>query len=234
MAMSATASRSARQTSSAAMPCGQITISVFCGPLAAGFGAFIPALQRVVYKETREDVLAAAEELVRAFFSEQALSPDANRPSQLVTTVSVLRGSFVRTAQSLAATAASAEAAFFPLAFIERALAPFSWRRSSISVSLPAYFAHTPPPNTMSAAQAYFERNLDWLLEKFPGEYVAIVDDAVVFHDRDLGEVTKQAYTQYKQRPIFIEKVEPLEDIELPILFDDALLGEAHAISAAR
>jgi hypothetical protein len=68
----------------------------------------------------------------------------------------------------------------------------------------------------LASAQAYFERNLDRLLAEFPGEYVAIVDDAVVFHNHDLGEVTKHVYTQYKQRPIFIERVEPAEEILLP------------------
>jgi hypothetical protein len=68
----------------------------------------------------------------------------------------------------------------------------------------------------LAAAQAYFDQHFDQLLEDFPGEYVAIIDDTVVSHDRDLAKVTKDVYTQYKQRPIFINKVEQPEEIALP------------------
>lgn len=67
-------------------------------------------------------------------------------------------------------------------------------------------------------ARAYFNEHLDELLKKFPGEYIAIIEQEVVFHHSDLGNLTRKVYREYKQRPIFIEKVEPPQEIALPAL----------------
>lgn len=58
-----------------------------------------------------------------------------------------------------------------------------------------------------------FNQNFDRLVEFLPDHYVAFIDDRLVlFHD-DLGVLVERAYGAFEQRPIFMRRVEPEEEI---------------------
>ena len=65
----------------------------------------------------------------------------------------------------------------------------------------------------LQKSQNYFQQHLDELLQRFPDEYVAIIEEEVVYHHPDLGALTRHVYSNYTQRPIFMNKVEPEHEI---------------------
>jgi len=62
---------------------------------------------------------------------------------------------------------------------------------------------------SLRKAQDYFNEHLSEFQERFPGEYIAILPSTceVLYHHKELGEVTSHAYSNYEERPIFIHQV---------------------------
>lgn len=56
--------------------------------------------------------------------------------------------------------------------------------------------------------QRWFEQHLPELLERYPGEYVAIVGKQVVFHHHDFAVLSDHVYRRYDLRPIAMARVE--------------------------
>ncbi len=73
-------------------------------------------------------------------------------------------------------------------------------------------------PN-FEADHEWFKDNLPALLQTYPGEYIAVIGGQIIVHDPDLGVVTRDAYSNHDERPIFMHKVEEPRVIYLPSVF---------------
>ena len=216
---------------------GSREISFFWGRWAVGFAACIPSLQSWLVGDSPEEVRGKAEARIRTFFQEDMGLEErfslGDMPGtgalELVSLPAIytMRTSFyaaraaLRTAQAAGILASTIEGAipdFMQLS--ERAFRLVGWERRTVTARLPIYFlAHLVYDSAnMRRAQNYFDQHLDELLAQFPGEYVAIIRESVVLHDRDLGEVTRRVYREYKERPIFIEKVEEPQAVAAPAM----------------
>ena len=54
----------------------------------------------------------------------------------------------------------------------------------------------------------WYERNRSRLLARYRGEYVAVVDKAVVDHDRDFAALAARVFARHGDRPVFAPRVQ--------------------------
>lgn len=66
---------------------------------------------------------------------------------------------------------------------------------------------HVPSSSTLDADMDWFAKHRAALVKKYPDQYVAIVDSAVVDHDDDFAVLAERAFERYGDRPIFMPRV---------------------------
>ncbi len=76
-----------------------------------------------------------------------------------------------------------------------------------------SFQAGTPdePGDALRENMRWYERNRRRLLTQYRGEYVAVVDRAVVDHDRDFSALAERVFARHGGRPIFAPRVQELE-----------------------
>ncbi len=67
-------------------------------------------------------------------------------------------------------------------------------------------------PDALRADAAWYEENTQRLLNRYRGEYLAIVDRTVVDHDVDFSELSKRTFALLGRRPIFMPRCTSSED----------------------
>lgn len=60
---------------------------------------------------------------------------------------------------------------------------------------------------------AWYQRNRPKLLQRYRGEYVAIVDRAVVDHDRDFSALSERVFGRFGYRSIYMPRVQADEAV---------------------
>jgi len=58
---------------------------------------------------------------------------------------------------------------------------------------------------------AWYRENQATLLRRYRGEYVAIVDAAVVDHDRDFSELATRVFARYGNQSVYMPRVQDAE-----------------------
>jgi hypothetical protein len=66
---------------------------------------------------------------------------------------------------------------------------------------------HDSTADSLRADTAWFEKNRRELEREYAGEYIAIVDQRVVDHDREFDPLARRIFEQYGVRPICMPKV---------------------------
>ena len=61
--------------------------------------------------------------------------------------------------------------------------------------------------DVLAADTAWFEKERARLFKKYPGQYVAIVQQRVVDHDRTIGPLVRRVFAKYGMRSILMPKV---------------------------
>lgn len=67
------------------------------------------------------------------------------------------------------------------------------------------------PEDGMRENKLWYERNHGRLLGRYRGEYVAVVDRAVVDHDRDFSALAARVFARHGDRPVFAPRVQEKE-----------------------
>ena len=67
--------------------------------------------------------------------------------------------------------------------------------------------AHRASASKLHEDVAWYERNRDQLLEKYRGHTVAIVDRAVIDHDRDFERLARRVFARFGARSIFMPRL---------------------------
>ena len=57
-------------------------------------------------------------------------------------------------------------------------------------------------------AKRYFQENKTQILEKYKGDFIAILDNAVVDHDKDFSELAKRVYEKFGYQTTYMPFVE--------------------------
>lgn len=70
--------------------------------------------------------------------------------------------------------------------------------------------------DVLAADIAWYQRNRSKLLQRYQGEYVAIVDAAVVDHDRDFSALAERVFGRFGYRSIYMPRVQR-EDVVVRI-----------------
>jgi Family of unknown function (DUF5678) len=68
-------------------------------------------------------------------------------------------------------------------------------------------------PDALEREMAWYRKNLPALLRRYPGEYVAIVDAAVVDHDRDFSPLAGRVFARFGNRSIYMPRVQAAERV---------------------
>ena len=68
-----------------------------------------------------------------------------------------------------------------------------------------------PLGNGLRENRLWYERNRRGLLARYRGEYVAVVDRAVVDHDRDFSALAARVFARHGGRPVFAPRVQEKE-----------------------
>ncbi|HEY2732423.1 MAG TPA: hypothetical protein VGI70_00480 [Polyangiales bacterium] len=70
--------------------------------------------------------------------------------------------------------------------------------------------AGTPAPHgdDLSAEMRWFERNRDRLRRDYEGEYIAVIDDAVIDHDLEFDALAQRVFARAGARNVFMPRVE--------------------------
>jgi hypothetical protein len=69
-------------------------------------------------------------------------------------------------------------------------------------------YAPDPGNDGLRDAQAWYQRNRRRLLARHLGEFVAVVDRAVVDHDRSFSDLAERVFARYRGRPVYIPRVQ--------------------------
>lgn len=64
-------------------------------------------------------------------------------------------------------------------------------------------------PKDLRKSAAWFEAHKHELLRQYPGEYVAIVNEGVVDHDRKFDPLARRLFSSFGVRPILVPKLTP-------------------------
>ena len=67
------------------------------------------------------------------------------------------------------------------------------------------------PDEGLRENMIWYERNRRRLLARYRGEYVAVVDRAVVDHDRDFAALAARVFGRHGGRPVFTPRVQEQE-----------------------
>jgi hypothetical protein len=81
----------------------------------------------------------------------------------------------------------------------------------SLAQSLREEVPGKPPDHGMRENKVWYERNRRRLLARYRGEYVAVVDRAVVDHDRDFSALAARVFARHGGRPVFAPRVQESE-----------------------
>ena len=68
--------------------------------------------------------------------------------------------------------------------------------------------APSSEPDVLASDIAWYQRNRSKLLQRYRGEYVAIVDGAVVDHDRDFSALAERVFGRFGYRSIYMPRVQ--------------------------
>jgi plasmid stability protein len=68
--------------------------------------------------------------------------------------------------------------------------------------------APSDEPDVLADDIAWYQRNRSKLLQRYRGEYVAIVDRAVVDHDRDFNALAERVFGRFGYRSIYMPRVQ--------------------------
>lgn len=60
---------------------------------------------------------------------------------------------------------------------------------------------------TMEDALEYFRTNLNEMISKYEGEYVAIIEDKIIAHGKDVKKVYQDAKDMFPKRIVFLGQV---------------------------
>ena len=63
-------------------------------------------------------------------------------------------------------------------------------------------------PDALAEDIAWYQRHRSKLLQRYRGKYVAIVDRAVVDHDRDFSALAERVFGRFGYRSIYMPRVE--------------------------
>jgi hypothetical protein len=69
-----------------------------------------------------------------------------------------------------------------------------------------------PSGNGLRESRLWYERNRQGLLARYRDEYVAVIDRAVVDHDRDFSALAERVYARDAGRPVFIPRVQEKDE----------------------
>ena len=64
--------------------------------------------------------------------------------------------------------------------------------------------ADVPETDDFEASQRWFQRNRERLRRRHPGEYVAVVKNAILDHDRDFDTLASRVFATIGVRPVFM------------------------------
>jgi hypothetical protein len=78
----------------------------------------------------------------------------------------------------------------------------------SLAQSLREETPGRPPDDGMRENKLWYERNHRRLLARYRGQYVAVVDRAVVDHDRDFSALAARVFARHGGRPVFVPRVQ--------------------------
>jgi hypothetical protein len=59
----------------------------------------------------------------------------------------------------------------------------------------------------LRAEMEWFDRNAPRLRQRYPDEYVAIVEGRVVDHDRNFGDLAQRVFSKFGDGPVFMPRV---------------------------
>jgi len=65
-----------------------------------------------------------------------------------------------------------------------------------------------PVDNGLRDSMRWYEKNRSRLLRQHPGEYIAIVDRAVIDHDLDFEALARRVFARIGVRPVFMPRVQ--------------------------
>jgi len=78
----------------------------------------------------------------------------------------------------------------------------------ALTRSLRVENAPSDEPDILADDIAWYQRNRSKLLQRYRGEYVAIVDRAVVDHDRDFNALAERVFGRFGYRSIYMPRVQ--------------------------
>ncbi len=81
----------------------------------------------------------------------------------------------------------------------------------SLAQSLLGEAPGAPPDHGLGENKRWYERNRRRLLARYHGEYVAVVDQRVVDHDRDFSALAARVFARHGGRPVFAPRVQEKE-----------------------
>lgn len=61
-------------------------------------------------------------------------------------------------------------------------------------------------PQSLRSEQDWYEANKEKLVKRYEGEYVAVVGQKVLDHDRDFGALAGRVFSRLGGRPVFLPK----------------------------
>jgi hypothetical protein len=68
-----------------------------------------------------------------------------------------------------------------------------------------------PPADELRESIRWYERNRQHLLSRYRGEYVAVLNRAVVDHDDDFAALAERVFKRLGSRPVFMPRVQEEE-----------------------
>lgn len=78
----------------------------------------------------------------------------------------------------------------------------------ALARSLHLESAPSSEPDVLATDIAWYQRNRSKLLPRYPGEYVAIIDGAVVDHDHDFSALAERVFGRFGYRSIYMPRVQ--------------------------
>lgn len=78
----------------------------------------------------------------------------------------------------------------------------------ALTRSLRVETAPSDEPDVLTDDIAWYQRNRSKLLQRYRGKYVAIVDRAVVDHDRDFNALAERVFGRFGYRSIYMPRVQ--------------------------
>jgi Family of unknown function (DUF5678) len=67
------------------------------------------------------------------------------------------------------------------------------------------------PADDLSKEMRWYERNRDRLLREFGGEYIAVLDNAVIDHDADFEALAERVFAKHGARNLFMPRVSKIK-----------------------